>query len=63
MTALKGLAHYPRLAREQWLPAEAIQRRQWQRFQAVVRHAFTSSPFCRRRFREAGITAPAQGGS
>jgi phenylacetate-CoA ligase len=56
MTALKGLAQYPRLAREQWLPAEAVQRRQWQRFQAMVRHAFTSSPFCRRRFREAGIT-------
>jgi phenylacetate-CoA ligase len=56
LTTFKGLVRYPRLAREQWLPVEAIRDRQWRRFQATVRHAFTSSPFCRRRFREAGIT-------
>lgn len=55
-TALKGLVHYPRLAREQWLLVEAIRRRQWQRFQAILQHAFTSSPFYRRRLRGAGIT-------
>lgn len=56
ITALEGLVRYPRLAREQWLPVETIRHRQWQRFQAIVRHAVTHSPFYRRRFRDAGLT-------
>jgi phenylacetate-coenzyme A ligase PaaK-like adenylate-forming protein len=53
---LQGLVRYPRMAREQWLPAETIRRLQWQRLQVMLRHAFANSPFYRRRFRELGIT-------
>jgi phenylacetate-CoA ligase len=53
---LQGLVRYPRMAREQWLPAETIRRLQWQRLQVTLRHAFANSQFYRRRFRELGIT-------
>lgn len=56
MGLLKGLLWYRRLAREQWLPPEAIRHLQWQRLQATLRHAFANSPFYQRRFRDAGIT-------
>ncbi len=54
--SLQGLMRYPRLAREQWLPAETIRRRRWQRLQIMLAHAFANSPFYRRRFRDLGIT-------
>ena len=53
---MQTLLRYPRLAREQWLPAETIARRRWRRLQSMVEHAFANSPFYRRRFRELGIT-------
>ena len=53
---LQTLMRYPRLARDQWLPAEAIRRRQWQRLQFTLEHAFANSPFYHRRFRDLGIT-------
>jgi phenylacetate-CoA ligase len=56
MMLLQGLSQYRRLAREQWLPAAAIRRLQWQRLQATLRHAFVNSPFYRRRFLELGLT-------
>jgi phenylacetate-CoA ligase len=53
---VQSLVRYPRLVREQWLPAETIRRRRWQRLQITLRHAFANSAFYRRRFRELGIT-------
>ena len=53
---LPSLMRYPRLAREQWLPAETIRRRRWRRLQIMLEHASAKSPFYRRRFRELGIT-------
>ena len=37
---LRAVVRYPRLAREQWLPAATLRRLQWQRLQATLRHAF-----------------------
>ena len=54
--SLPSLMRYPRLAREQWLPAETIGHRRWQRLQIMLEHAFANSPFYRRRFHELGIT-------
>jgi phenylacetate-CoA ligase len=53
---LRAVVRYPRLAREQWLPAATLRRLQWQRLQATLRHAFAHSPFYRRRFEGQGIT-------
>ncbi len=53
---LTGVVRYRRLARQQWLPAATIERLQWQRLQATLRHAFGRSPFYRRRFLELGLT-------
>lgn len=41
---------------EQWLNPAELERRQWSRFQRVLRHAYDNSPFYARRFRDAGIT-------
>jgi len=45
-----------RVQREQWLDPEELQRRQWSRFQRVMRHAFESTSFYARKFRDAGLT-------
>jgi phenylacetate-CoA ligase len=45
-----------RIRREQWLDRAELERRQWSRFRKVLRHAFESSPFYARKYREAGLT-------
>lgn len=42
--------------RTQFLPTEAIRELQWQRLQALLRHAYAECPFYRRRFEDAGLT-------
>jgi phenylacetate-coenzyme A ligase PaaK-like adenylate-forming protein len=49
------LRHYRLLRRTQYDPPEVIRRRQWQALEAIVRHAYDSVPFYRRRFDAAGI--------
>jgi phenylacetate-coenzyme A ligase PaaK-like adenylate-forming protein len=44
-----------RIAREQWLDPEELQRRQWSRFQRILGYAYQHSPFYARKFRAAGI--------
>ncbi len=50
------MIRYWRMHRDPWLPADVLRRRQWARLQSILRHAFETSPFYRRRFGEAGIT-------
>jgi phenylacetate-CoA ligase len=45
-----------RVQREQWLAPEELERRQWSRFQKVLRHAFENTPFYARKYRDAGLT-------
>jgi len=45
-----------RIRREQWIERDELERRQWSRFRRVLRHAFESSPFYARKYREAGLT-------
>jgi phenylacetate-CoA ligase len=49
------LAHYRRLLRTQYDPADAVRARQWDAVQAQIRHAYATVPFYRRRFAEAGL--------
>jgi phenylacetate-CoA ligase len=44
-----------RIAREQWLDPEELQRRQWARLQRILDYAYHHSPFYARKFRAAGI--------
>jgi phenylacetate-CoA ligase len=56
--SVRALTAWLRAEREQWLPAEALRDRQWDRLRAIVTYAAERSPFYRRRFAEAGF-APA----
>jgi phenylacetate-CoA ligase len=56
MMLLQGVARYPGLARDQWRPPATLRRLQWERFQAILRHAYDNSPFYRRRFEGLGLT-------
>ncbi len=44
------------MQREQWLPAEELERRQWRRFRRILRHAYARSPYYRKKLDEAGIS-------
>lgn len=43
------------LEQSQYLPASAIVRLQWERLDALLRHAYVESPYYRRRFLDAGV--------
>jgi phenylacetate-coenzyme A ligase PaaK-like adenylate-forming protein len=49
------LRHYRRLVRTQYDALEVIRDRQWAAVQAMLRHAYDTVPFYRRRFDEAGL--------
>jgi phenylacetate-CoA ligase len=44
-----------RVARDQWLPPDELERRQWSRFERMLDYAYRSSPFYARKLREAGV--------
>jgi phenylacetate-CoA ligase len=44
------------MQREQWLPAEELERRQWRRFRKILLHAYAHSPYYRKKLDEAGIS-------
>jgi phenylacetate-CoA ligase len=56
MMLLQGVVRYAGLAQDQWRPAATLRRLQWERFQAILRHAHDNSPFYRRRFEGLGLT-------
>lgn len=55
MTALVMMQQALRLGRSQWLEHDALQRLQAQKLRRLVRHAYDTVPFHRRRFDAAGI--------
>ncbi|MFH1681731.1 MAG: hypothetical protein ABIH26_13950 [Candidatus Eisenbacteria bacterium] len=52
----RAFLRYGQIHREQWLSPEELDRRQWRRFQEILRHAFQNCRFYRERFERAGIT-------
>jgi len=53
--SLRALTRFLYSYRDQWLPLEVLQERQWFRLKRILQHAFDRSPFYRHKFREAGI--------
>lgn len=53
---LQQMRYLDEYERTQFLSTEAIRELQWQRLQALLRHAYAESPFYRRRFADAGLT-------
>ena len=49
------LKHLKELHKTQWLPAEEIERRQWDKLQEFLDYAYREVPFYRRTFDEAGL--------
>jgi phenylacetate-CoA ligase len=45
-----------RMEREQWIPREELERRQWLRFRRMLRHAYDRSPYYRTKLDEAGVS-------
>jgi phenylacetate-CoA ligase len=50
------LRKWRELEKSQWLSAEELRVRQWEKVQAILQHAYTSVPFYRQKFAQAGIT-------
>lgn len=50
------LRRHRHLLRTQFDSSEIIEQRQWQRLETLLKHAFSTAPFWRNRFEEAGLT-------
>jgi phenylacetate-CoA ligase len=53
---LAQLRYLKEFERTQFLPEAELRDLQWQRLQALLRHAYRECPFYRERFRQAGVT-------
>ena len=53
---IKALDYVEEFEKTQWLPAQEMQKIQWQKVKTILEHAYLNVPYYRKKFTEAGIT-------